>query len=278
VTDDTAPVVTCPADITVDCNSSFPPTLTGGMATATDNCSTTTIEFIDEGGNIECDKGGAILRTFTAVDACDNQATCSQIISVTPRITTPDCSNFVVTTSEDITICNGSTAQLITSGAVAYTWSPTTGLDDPFSANPAASPTSTTTYTVTGTDGQGCEAQAQVTVIVTAGPTVSAGQDVVICNNQTTQLNASGGLLYLWSPALGLSDPTSATPTANPSVTTTYSVVVTDANGCSGTDDVVVTVETIQVSAGPDQTVCNDGSSALVQRQQLVLRLRLLIQ
>ena len=167
------------------------------------------------------------------MDDCGNEANCVQIISVTPLVTTPDCSNFFVTASEDITICNGSTAQLSATGALVYTWTPTTGLNDPFSANPAASPSSTTTYTVTGINGEGCEAQAEVTVIVANDPGISAGQDIVICQGQATQLSASGGLVYSWSPTTGLSDPTSASPMASPDLTTTYTVSGTDANGCT---------------------------------------------
>jgi len=53
----------------------------------------------------------------------------------------------------------------------------------------------------------------------------------------------TSGIQYAWTPASGLNDATSATPTVtNPKVTTTYTVKVTDAKGNSGTDDVTVTV------------------------------------
>ena len=136
------------------------------MATATDNCSDVSIDFTDEGSDIDCSDGGVFIRTFIAIDACDNQPTCTQIISVTPQVTAPDCSTFSVVASDDISICSGSTAQLSATGGIAYTWTPAVGLDDPFSPTPAASPTSTTTYTVTAIDQNGCEAQDQVRVSV----------------------------------------------------------------------------------------------------------------
>jgi hypothetical protein len=53
----------------------------------------------------------------------------------------------------------------------------------------------------------------------------------------------SFGIQYAWTPASGLNDATSATPTVtNPTATTTYTVKVTDANGSTGSDDVTVTV------------------------------------
>ncbi|MFH1321739.1 MAG: hypothetical protein ABII90_13955, partial [Bacteroidota bacterium] len=45
-----------------------------------------------------------------------------------------------------------------------YSWSPSTGLDDPSLANPTASPDVTTTYTITGTDSLGCALSDSITV------------------------------------------------------------------------------------------------------------------
>ncbi|MEZ4996700.1 MAG: hypothetical protein R2758_04230 [Bacteroidales bacterium] len=50
------------------------------------------------------------------------------------------------------------------------------------------------------------------------------------------------GYTYLWSPSTGLSDPAIKSPTAKPAVTTTYTVTVTDNNGCQTTAPVTVTV------------------------------------
>ena len=48
--------------------------------------------------------------------------------------------------------------------------------------------------------------------------------DQTITQGQSVQLSVSGATNYLWTPSTGLSDPTSATPIASPSTTTTYSV------------------------------------------------------
>lgn len=52
-----------------------------------------------------------------------------------------------------------------------------------------------------------------------------------ICNGTVTQLNATGADdldFFIWEPAAGLSDPSSATPTASPSTTTTYTITGTN--------------------------------------------------
>lgn len=68
-----------------------------------------------------------------------------------------------------------------------------------------------------------------------------AGPDVEIPQGGATQLNATGGATFDWSPTSGLSGNGIADPIANPSSTTVYSVTTT-INGCTFTDTVVVEV------------------------------------
>ena len=71
-----------------------------------------------------------------------------------------------------------------------------------------------------------------------------AGIDDTICQGSSTQLNASGlnAVTYLWSPALGLNNTAIPNPIANPNVTTTYEVTITNATGCVDLDSVTVVV------------------------------------
>ena len=69
----------------------------------------------------------------------------------------------------DTVIVRGSQIRLeplITGPALSYQWSPATGLDDPGSADPLASPLVTTTYTLKVTGDGGCEASAREKVTV----------------------------------------------------------------------------------------------------------------
>jgi len=63
-----------------------------------------------------------------------------------------------------------------------------------------------------------------------------------ICAGQSTQLQASGGTTYVWTPATGLSNANIANPVANPTATTIYTLSVTDINNCSSDTPVTVTV------------------------------------
>lgn len=57
-----------------------------------------------------------------------------------------------------------------------------------------------------------------------------------ICQEETASLSASGGTSYTWTPSGSLSSANSASPTASPSVTTIYSVAITNTlSGCSKT-------------------------------------------
>ena len=58
----------------------------------------------------------------------------------------------------------------------------------------------------------------------------------------TYQLIAGGGMTYTWSPAAGLDTIGGSNPIATPDETTTYTVVITDASGCSTTVRVTVTI------------------------------------
>ncbi|MCU0353603.1 MAG: gliding motility-associated C-terminal domain-containing protein [Cytophagales bacterium] len=57
-------------------------------------------------------------------------------------------------------------------------------------------------------------------------------KDTTLCTGQQVQLKAEGGVRYEWSPARGMDNPTSPTPTVSPTQTTSYTVRITTADGC----------------------------------------------
>ncbi|HRZ76513.1 MAG TPA: right-handed parallel beta-helix repeat-containing protein, partial [Bacteroidales bacterium] len=84
---------------------------------------------------------------------------------------------------------------------------------------------------------------------------VFAGNDTSMCAGGSVQLNvaASGGIgtyTYAWSPAGSLNNAAIANPIASPVTNTTYSVTVTDGNGDTGSDDIIVLV-----NPGPNVTL-----------------------
>jgi len=64
---------------------------------------------------------------------------------------------------------------------------------------------------------------------------------VTICQGQSTALQATGGIQYLWTPG----GATAATINVSPISTTPYSVLITNANACQQTREVIVTVKPI---------------------------------
>ena len=75
------------------------------------------------------------------------------------------------------------------------------------------------------------------------GGTITASEDVSICQGQSTQLSASGDTGSIsWSPASGLSCTDCIDPVATPDSTTVYTVTLTDSLGCMTSDNVTVTV------------------------------------
>ncbi|MFK7982956.1 MAG: gliding motility-associated C-terminal domain-containing protein, partial [Saprospiraceae bacterium] len=192
--------------------------------------------------------------TTTNAQGCTGTA-CTTV-TVSDRPTVVGC--------PDKYICNGGSVRLTVNGGVSWTWSPATGLDNPNSPAPNASPSVTTTYTVTGTDAFGCSASDLVVVFVNEGTGITAGPDQTTCAGGTVQLTANGGATYNWSPTFGLNNPNIANPTLTPIATTTYTVTSTTAEGCTGTDQVTVFVNNaVQVNAGANQTVCAGGTAQL---------------
>ncbi|AXE18440.1 hypothetical protein DR864_12095 [Runella rosea] len=123
-----------------------------------------------------------------------------------------------------------------------------------------AFPTCTTTY-----------ASNPVVITLKTPPSVDAGSCKFVYNgygSNCTNLTASatgvaGGFTYSWSPG----NLSGATVQVCPTVTTTYTVTVTDANGCTSTDE--VTVEVIDVRCGNSNAVekvlvCFGGKSLCV--------------
>lgn len=190
-----------------------------------------------------------------------NAAGCRDSAQVTVSVG----SRPVVTASANIGVCIGSSTTLQASGAVNYSWAPATGLSCTNCSNPVATPLTTTTYTVTGTAANGCTNTAQVTVSVNPLPTVSAGAPIAICSGDSTILQASGAVSYTWSPAIGLSCINCSNPVAKPISTTTYTVTGTNANGCTNTGIVTVTVNTLpNVSGGLNRAICRGSSTQLL--------------
>jgi gliding motility-associated-like protein len=144
----------------------------------------------------------------------------------------------------DTSICPGTSAQLGVDSYVSYFWRPSNLVSNAFIQNPTSLNGDTVEYIVYVTDNNGCEASDTMIVNVFPSYVVSVGPDVDLIPGQNVTLDASIGIggTYTWLPIEGLDSPNGSAPIASPSITTTYTVIVTDFNGCSSTDNIVVNV------------------------------------
>ncbi len=172
----------------------------------------------------------------------------------------------VITKSNDTTICNQTSVRIFAGGGTSYLWSPASSLDNPTSANPLASPVSTTLYKVAIKDANSCSYEDSVKIIVKPVAVFNVTPDNSICNNSSVQLQASGGDTYTWSPSTGLDNPNISNPVASPAATTNYTVIIHEnicnETGTLSTNVMVLPLPDVQATSANDLT-CSLGSSQL---------------
>lgn len=144
------------------------------------------------------------------------------------------------------------------SHGLQYLWTPATGLSSTTVKYPMASPPNDITYHVTAHLGK-CEAEADTRIRLVPYPKALVNDDLTICFGKTTRLHGTiTASSFIWSPTNTLLNASTLDPTAGPSTTTAYVLIVYDTLGCPkpSTDTVIVTVtERIQANAGNDTTV-----------------------
>ncbi|MBL7729639.1 MAG: HYR domain-containing protein, partial [Chitinophagaceae bacterium] len=206
VNDQTPPVITCPAAITVACASAVPAPNTA-LVTATDNCAgvITITHISDVITNQTCPNRYTLTRTYRATDVCGNFSECTQVITVNdniaPVITCP--ANITVTTpvGSCTAIVNfAATATDNCGGTITFNYSIAPG---------SAFPIGTTTVTATATDACGNSSNCTFTItvidaqapVITQQPqnrTVCAGQNATFTVAAITSPTAGGPLSYQW--------------------------------------------------------------------------------
>ena len=141
-------------------------------------------------------------------------------------------------------------------GYATYTWYNTSftqvlGTEQVLSLRPPPAPGSTVAVEVIPYNGYGCYDTLYAHFFDTLSVTANAGPDITSCNQNLVPIGANSkpGLVYSWSPATGLSNPTIANPLASPAATTTYVLTANhDGGGCISTDTVVVKASIINNS------------------------------
>ena len=124
----------------------------------------------------------------------------------------------------------------------SYHWFPEVHLWGSNIANPTANPDTSILYHLVVFAGECIVDTISVKVTVLSLPIITKSNDRTIGYTETAQLWAAGGTQYTWSPETGLDNSGISNPAAKPDATTTYSVLVTDGNGCESTAQVTITV------------------------------------
>lgn len=187
-------------------------------------------EYVSNAGNVY-NVSGTFVETFVAVNGCDSLLTLNVTVNPVP---VPTATATATTCGED----NGTLSASATGGATPYifTWQPTG--DSGSQTNVAAGE-----YILFALDANGCLSTDTVEVAASSAAEIDVSpSSAVIEEGGNVELEASGGVSYLWSPSDSLSCTDCANPIANPAVSTVYSLLGTDENGCTARINVLVSV------------------------------------
>lgn len=169
----------------------------------------------------------------------------------------------VLQLADNPVICNDGSVVLNTSSQidVTYTWTPSTFLDNPTSANPVATPTQTITYQVLA-QGLNCSSTGSVTVQYFSA-SIDAGVNQLICEGETVALTATssgepGSLV--WNPTGEMSN----TINVSPITSQEYGVTYFFGQGCAIVDSVTVDVIPLPIlNLNPNTSICLGASTPL---------------
>lgn len=160
-------------------------------------------------------------------------------------ITVDFIKNGLLKVSDSFQVCKGAAVSLSATGASNYIWAPSSGLNDSSLSNPIATIQNTTVYRVVGTTEGRCVLEDSVIINVFSPAEIIVGpQNSTLCKTEFVQLTASGGVSYLWSPAINLNNQAISNPVARVDTSILYRVVVIDTNGCKSIDSVNIEWQT----------------------------------
>lgn len=217
-------------------------------------------------GSIAYGVNGTYPVKFAATNDCGT-TTVVQSLLVGPRP--------VANAGHDKEVCSGLPVTIGSSEVpgVQYQWQPASGLDNTASANPTLTfhysgnaNDTTVQYVVRAFTAADCFNTDTVLVKVKRSPLVLVNPNSTsVCNGASVLLTASGADNYSWSPATGLNVAKGDSVIAQPSITTTYTVIGSLANGCEHSAQVtVLVISRPQVNAGPDTLACNNAPNIIL--------------
>jgi sarcosine oxidase gamma subunit len=170
----------------------------------------------------------------------------------------------VASASSNSPVCEDDTIQLYggPNGMAAYLWTGpggwTSSLQNP--TRTGATKAMAGDYTLTVTSSDGCTDDESTSVKVNAKPTATASSNSPVCEGDTIQLygGPNGMEKYVWTGPDGwtssLQNPTRTGATR--AMTGTYTLTVTNSNGCTDYESTWVKVWNLSVTASSNSPVC----------------------
>ena len=171
--------------------------------------------------------------------------------------------NATITPNGATTFCaNNPTSLSVSTGMNSYIWKRGNTIVNIGSSTYI--PTASGNHSVKVTDINGCsKTSPSVNININPLPIANAGADKSVCSGQSVQIGANNNTAnsYTWSPAATLSNAATAYPIASPLGTTNYTLTVTDnTTGCSKTDIVVVTINSLPVTPAISSTIAGTNT------------------
>ncbi|WP_417370490.1 gliding motility-associated C-terminal domain-containing protein [Gelidibacter japonicus] len=183
--DNVAPVLSVPADATVECSESTEPSATG-MATATDSCGEVTITHVDTAEE-GCGNTQTITRTWTATDECGNTTSNTQIITVVD--TTPP----VLTVPADVTLeCTGLSRMYGEATATDACGNVIITFEDSAVEGCGVTQVISRTWTATDECGNSVSEIQTISIVDTTAPTITIPADITVECSESTDPLATG--------------------------------------------------------------------------------------
>lgn len=171
---------------------------------------------------------------------------------------------IIANTSND-SICSGQKIILTAHGANSFIWSPSIGLNTSNGNSVIASPSATMNYTVTGYNSPTCIGDTDILITVNPLPIISVSGIDSICKGNTSSLVASGGETYSWYPSTGLNSSNTASVSANPGQTQTYTIISQDKHSCIDSANFTLNVIALpQLQISGSQFFCFGQSTQLI--------------
>lgn len=284
VTTGTTPTPTILGNTTFCQSESTTLTANGGSSYVWSNGSTNNTIIVSQ--------SGVYTVTATNAEGCSNTANVTVMVNPLPNVSISGNNSF----------CQGDDVMLTATGANTYLWgnastnasiivssagnytvtgTDTNGCSNTATKTVAVNPTynvalthsmcegesynfygqnitTAGTYTHTLQTVNGCDSVLTLTLTVKPLPTATITGNTTLCEGEITTLTANGGISYAWSNA-------ATTNSINVGQSGVYTVTGTNAEGCSNTADVTVTVNPLPtITIGGNTTVCAGSSTTLI--------------